>query len=163
MTISAPEPLAAHHDIDGFSCGVVSLDDWLRRRARGNQASGASRTFVVCEGKRVIAYYALASSSVAAVAVTTRFRRNMPDPVPVVVLARLAIDQEYHGKGMGRALVKDASLRVIGASELMGIRGLIVHAISEDAKAFYASLGFSESPTNPMTLMVSLDDLKANL
>ena len=163
MSLSQPEPLAAHHILDHFASGIASLDEWLRRRAKANQAGGGSRTFVVCDGDRVMAYYALASSSVAAVEVTSRFRRNMPDPVPVVVLGRLAVHQTLHGQGIGRALVRDASLRVIAASEEIGIRGLIVHAINEDAKAFYASLGFSESPTHPMTLMVSLDDLKANL
>lgn len=92
MTVSAPEPLVAHHALEQFDCGAASLNDWLRKRALRNQASGASRTFVVCDDDRVIAYYALASSAVAPDSATGRLRRNMPDPIPVVVLGRLAVD-----------------------------------------------------------------------
>src|ERR1700680_924676 len=96
---SPPEPLADHHEIQEFNSGEASLDDWLRRRARANQVSGASRTYVVCEEKRVIAYYALASGGVTAESATGRLRRNMPDPIPVAVLARLAVDRGWQGKG----------------------------------------------------------------
>lgn len=101
---SAPEPLAAGHILEAFDSGVASLDDWLRRRAMQNQTSGASRTFVACESGQVIAYYALAASAVAPSEAPGRFRRNMPDPIPVVVLARLAIDRSHQGHGLGRAL-----------------------------------------------------------
>lgn len=160
---SAPEPLTAGHALDGFDSGVASLDDWLRRRALQNQGSGASRTFVVCDGDagRVVAYYALAASAVAVDATPGRFRRNMPDPVPVVVLARLAVAQSHHGRGLGRALFQDAAHRVIQAAEGVGIRGLLVHAISDEAKAFYVRLGLAPSPIEPMTLMVTVAELKA--
>ena len=102
--LCAPEPLTALHHIEAFDSGVSALDDWLQRRAAQNQASGASRTFVVTDDKVVIAYYALASSAVAPVLTPGRFRRNMPDPIPVVVLARLAVARSHHGKGLGRAL-----------------------------------------------------------
>jgi len=108
VTLSAPAPLAEHHELAEFNSGVAELDHWLRRRARSNQASGASRTFVVCDESRVIAYYALASGAVKQPEAPGRFRRNMPDPIPVAVLGRLAIDESYQGRGIGRALVRDA-------------------------------------------------------
>ncbi len=161
MTLSPPSPLADHHELAEFDSGVAALDDWLRRRARPNQASGASRTFVVCEGKRVVAYYALASGAVKLPEAPSKFRRNMPDPIPVAILGRLAIDRAYQRRGLGVALMRDASLRLLLAAEILGIRGVLVHAISEDAQAFYESIGFTPSPLDPMTLMVSLGDLAA--
>jgi GNAT superfamily N-acetyltransferase len=153
--------LANDHVLEGFDCGVAPLDDWLKRRARPNSASGASHTYVACEGDKVVAYYALAAGAVAPAASPGRFRRNMPDPIPVVVLGRLAIDRAYPGQGLGRALFRDASLRVLQAAGIIGVRGLLVDAISEEAKVFYLALGMSPSPLDPMTLMVTLADLKA--
>jgi GNAT superfamily N-acetyltransferase len=161
MTLAAPCPLTAGHELSGFSSGVASLDSWLKRRAMPNQATGASRTFVVCEGVRVIAYYALASGAVALSAATGRVRRNAPDPIPIVVLGRLAIDEGYQRRGLGRAMFRDAALRVINAADTIGIRGILVHALSDDAKAFYLALGFEPSPLEPMTLMVTLTDIRA--
>jgi GNAT superfamily N-acetyltransferase len=148
--LSPPELLAEHHDIADFSSGEASLDEWLRRRARANQVSGASRTYVVCEDKRVIAYYALASGVIAVESAPGRFKRNMPDPIPVAVLARLAVDRDWHGKGLGRALFRDAALRVAQAADAIGIRGIVVHAISEEAKKVYVALGFDPSPREPI-------------
>ncbi|HEX7639231.1 MAG TPA: GNAT family N-acetyltransferase [Burkholderiaceae bacterium] len=159
--LRAPEPLNPDHDIAGFDCGVASLNSWLERRAAANQVSGASRTFVICEDSKVVGYYALASSAVAPAAAPGRFRRNMPDPIPVVVLGRLAIATSHHGQGLGRALFQDAAHRVIHAAEAIGIRGLVVHALSEEAKAFYVRLGLDESPLDPMTLMITVADLHA--
>lgn len=130
MTLSALTPLAEYHELAEFSSGVPELDDWLRRRVRANQAGGASRTFVVCEGNRVIAYCALASGAVKQPEAPGRLRRNMPDPIPVAVLGRLAIDRSCQGRGIGRALVRDAGLRLLNAAEILGIRGVLVHAIS---------------------------------
>ena len=163
MTLSAPEPLGDHHDIAPFGCGVASLDEWLKRRARANQASGASRTIVVCQGNQVVGYYALASGAVDVAAAPGRFRRNMPNPIPVVVLGRLAIDVSQQGHGLGRALFRDAALRVLNAADTIGIRGILVHAISQAAKTFYITLGFEASPLDPMTLMVTLADIRAAL
>lgn len=159
--LRVPEPLDPDHDIAGFDCGVESLNAWLQRRAAANQVSGASRTFVVCENTKVVGYYALASSAVAAAAAPGRFRRNMPDPVPVVVLCRLAVATSHQGRGLGRALFRDAALRIIHAADAIGIRGLVVHALSEAAKEFYLRLGLDESPLDPMTLMVTVADLRA--
>ena len=163
MSLSAPEPLTAHHDTATFACGVESLDIWLKQRAMKNQTTGASSTFVVCDGKRVVAYYALASSAVAVEAATGSLRRNMPDPIPVVILGRLAVDHSLQGGGMGRALVCDACLRVIAAADAIGIRGMIIHALSESAQTFYERVGFDPSPLDPMTLMATISDLRAGL
>ncbi len=161
--LSAPEPLAPQHATDGFSSGEPSLDLWLARRAKANQISGATRTFVVSESGSVVAYYALASSAVAVAATAGRFRRNMPDPIPVVVLARLAVATTHQRLGIGCALFQDAARRVIHAAEAIGIRGLIVHAISDRAAGFYRSLGLGPSPLDPMILMVTLNDLRASV
>jgi len=161
--LSAPEPLTDDHQIDSFDSGETVLDDWLRRHARANQATGASRTYVVCEGKRVVAYYALASGAIAQAAAPGRFRRNMPDPIPVVVLARLAVDRNYQGRGLGRALFRDAARRAEHAAEAIGIRGIVVHAISEEARKFYIALGFDPCPAESMTLVVTLPDVRSTL
>src|ERR1700687_3554464 len=161
MSLGAPAPLADHHQLAAFNSGVSALDDSLTRRARANQVSGASRSFVVCADEIVIGYYALAAGGVNAAAVPGRFRRNMPEPIPVAVLGRLAVDRAYHGQGLGRALFRDSALRVMQASEAIGIRGMLVHAISDEAKAFYLALGLSESPLEPLTLMVPLAELRA--
>lgn len=161
--IRPPEPLSGKHALGAFDSGVASLDDWLLRRALPNQVSGASRTFVVCDAGKVIAYYALAASAVAPDASTGRFRRNMPDPIPVVVLARLAVSRTHQARGLGRALFQDAAHRVIHAADTIGIRGLLVHAISDEAKAFYVRLGLDPSPLEPMTLMTTVADLKASV
>ncbi len=163
MTLSPPEPLTVHHDIEAFASGVESLDTWLKRRAMKNQATGASRTFVACEDRRVIAYYALASSAITVDDADGRFSRNMPNPIPVVVLGRLAVDRSLHGKGLGRALVRDAGLRVMQAADTLGIRGIMVRALSLEAKAFYEQVGFDPSPLDPMLLMITLADLNSSL
>jgi predicted N-acetyltransferase YhbS len=159
--LSDPEPLNPGHDIAGFDCGAASLNAWLERRAGANQVSGASRTFVVCEDGKVVGYYALASSAVASAGAPGRFRRNMPDPVPVVILGRLAVAASHHGQGIGRALFQDAALRVIAAADAIGIRGMVVHALSEQARDFYLRLGLDESPLDSMTLMATVADLRA--
>ncbi len=161
--LQPPEPLGESHECVDFCCGEATLDDWLKRRARANQASGASRTFVVCSGKRVIAYYALASGAITVESAPGRFRRNMPNPIPIAVLGRLAVDAGWHGHGIGRALFCDAARRVAYAADVIGIRGIVVHAISEPAKKFYLALGFEPSPHEPMMLMVTLADIRAAL
>ncbi len=154
--LSAPSLLTAEHQFGDFSCGVASLDDWLKRRARPNQISGASRTYVVAEGDAVVGYYCLASGGLALNEAPPALRRNMPDPLPIAVLGRLAVDQSYQGRGLGVALLQDAVLRTLQASDILGIRGLLVHALSNEAKAFYEHHGFVTSPTQPMMLILSL-------
>lgn len=159
MRLSAPAPLTDQHLSADFSCGTESLDIWLKRRALRNQMQGASRTYVVCEANRVVAYYALASGAVLSSDATGRLRRNMPDPTPVVVLGRLAVDSAWHGQGLGRALVRDAGLRVLQAADAIGIRGMTVQALFDEAKVFYEHLGFEPSPMDSKLLMITLADL----
>jgi GNAT superfamily N-acetyltransferase len=161
--LAAPESLAPHHELDAFESGVATLDEWLKRRARRNEADGASRTFVLCEGPRVVGYYSLAAGSVLHTAATGKLRRNMPDPVPALLLARLAVDRAWHGKGLGADLLSDAVSRAVGAAQTIGVRAILVHAISDEAKAFYEKHGFRTSPIEPMTLMVTIDEARRML
>ena len=156
--LSAPEPLAPDHRLDAFESGVAPLDDWLKRHAHRNEEVGASRTFVVCSGRRVIGYYSLAAGSVLRDTATGKVRRNMPEPVPVVLLGRLAVDRAWQGKGIGADLLRDAVLRTLGAAETIGVRAILVHAISEDAKGFYERHGFRAWPVEPMTLMITIEE-----
>lgn len=161
MGLQAPQPLGPHHRSTGFDCGEHSLNQWLRQRALANQASGATRTFVVCDADGEIrAFVALASGAVAVNASPGRFRRNMPDQIPVVVLARLAVCRSQQGKGLARALLADAFERVLLASEQIGVRGILVHAASSAARVFYVHMGFEPSPLAPSTLMVRLSDVR---
>lgn len=161
--LTAPEPLAPHHDLESFASGVAPLDTWLKNRARQNEAGRASRTYVICEGTRVVGYYSLAAGSVLHHTATGRVRRNMPEPVPAALLGRLAIDQQWQGRGLGSALLHDAVLRVVGAAATIGVRALLVHAISESAKDFYEHWGFAPSPIEPMTLMITIDEAQRML
>jgi GNAT superfamily N-acetyltransferase len=161
--LSAPAPLAAEHELDQFNSGTPPLDDWLKRRARQNEAGGASRTYVIAQSRRVVGYYSLAAGSVLHAEATGRVRRNMPDPVPAALLGRLAIDQAWQGRGLGSALLRDAVLRVIGAAETIGVRALLVHAISDEAKVFYERWGFRPSAIEPMTLMITIEEAQKML
>jgi len=164
MQLLAPLPLAEQHCTTSFDCGDASLNRWLQQRVLANQRSGATRTFVVCNGDGLVkAYVALASGAVAVSASPGRFRRNMPDPIPVVVLARLAVCSSVQGQGVARALLADALARVLQASEQIGVRGILVHAASAQARAFYLHMGFDPSPTDPNTLMLRLADVAAAL
>jgi predicted N-acetyltransferase YhbS len=160
--ISAPTPLTAAHDTAAFDCGDPVLNEWLQKTALKNEGRGGSRTFVVCEGNRVVGYYALATGAVEHESTPGRVRRNMPDPIPVIVLGRLAVDHAYQKQRLGKGMLKDAVLRVIGVAEQVGIRAILVHAISEEAKQFYLRHGFCESPTNNMTLMITLKEAAAH-
>lgn len=157
-TINAPERLSAAHDFSAFDSGVAELDDWLRRRALQNEATGASRTYVVHTGGIVIGYYSLAVGAVARASVPGRVRRNMPDPVPAMVLARLAVDRHFQDAGIGSGLLRDAILRTIQAAEIAGIRVILVHALSSAAKQFYEARGFIASPIDPMIVMITVAD-----
>ncbi|MGJ7580804.1 GNAT family N-acetyltransferase [Variovorax sp. RHLX14] len=158
LLLSVPQPLAASHLVDTFACGELSLDEWLKRRALTNQLSGASRTFVVAdEAERVHGYYAMAAGAVAHQMATGSVRRNMPDPIPVLVLARLAIDHRAQGMKLGSALLKDAVGRAMSVAKNAGVRALLVHALHERARQFYEHYGFQESPQHPMTLMLRLN------
>lgn len=156
-TLVAPQPLSARHSVEDFSCGESTLDEWLRRRALSNQMTGASRCFVIVdEIEQVVAYYAMAAGAVSHQDAPGHIRRNMPDPVPVMVLARLAVDQRFQGHHLGGAMLRDAVLRAHTVAQNAGVRALLVHALTEKAREFYAHYGFAPSPTNAMTLMLQL-------
>jgi GNAT superfamily N-acetyltransferase len=161
--VSRPAPLTAAHDCTRFDSGSPQLDGWLRERALRNERAGASRTYVACEGVRVVAFYSLANGALAHREAPGRLKRNMPDPIPVMVLGRLAVDRAFQGRGLGKALLKDAILRTLQAAEIAGIRAILVHAKDENAKRFYERLGFLASPASPRTLALPLRDASAQL
>jgi GNAT superfamily N-acetyltransferase len=155
--LQPPSLLDEAHRLDALDCGVDSLNDWLKRRARADQVSGASRTYVVTDEEgRVAGYYCLASGALTLAQAPGGVRRNMPDPIPMAILGRLAVDRNWQGHGLGAALLRDAVERTRAASNILGIRGLLVHALSDDAKAFYERYGFVASPARPMLLVMSL-------
>lgn len=158
LQLKAPQPLTATHLLDDFECGETVLDEWLKRRAMANQLNGASRTFVVADQDgRVYGYYAMAAGAVTHQMASRSVRRNMPDPVPVMVLARLAVDQRAQGIKLGAALLQDAVKRAVMVAQNAGVRALLVHALHERAKRFYEHYGFQASPQHPMTLMLRLN------
>ena len=161
--LAPPEKLSPKHDRTHFQCAEPTLDDWLRRRALQNEETGASRTYVLCTGNRVVGYYALAVGAVAHADAPGRVRRNMPDPVPVMIIGRLAIDQTMQGQSIGPALLRDAVLRTMQAAEIAGIRAILVHAISDRAKRFYEKWGCVSSPVDPMTLMITVAEAQKAL
>lgn len=157
LLLGTPQPLSASHRLGEFECGEPSLDEWLKRRALANQSSGASRTFVVLDdGGRVRGYYALAAGAVSIESATGKVRRNMPDPIPVMVLGRLAVDRGAQGHQLGAALLQDAVKRTVAVSKNAGVRALLVHALHERARQFYEHYGFQPSPTHSLTLMLRL-------
>jgi GNAT superfamily N-acetyltransferase len=157
LMLSAPETLNPAHHLSEFDCGEVSLNEWLKRRALTNHLSGASRVFVVAdELSSVFGYYALAAGAISHLDSTASTRRNMPDPIPVMVLGRLAVDQRAQGIKLGASLLQDAVSRAVSVSQNAGVRALLVHALNLQAKAFYEHYGFQASPTNQMTLMLRL-------
>lgn len=162
MSLSAPQPLVAAHLLGDFDCGEPALDEWLKRRAMNNQLSGASRTFVVVdEENRVRGFYAMAAGAVSHQLATRSVRRNMPDPIPVMVLGRLAVDAQAQGIKLGAAMLQDAVNRAITVSQNTGVRAMLVHALHERAKQFYEHYGSQQSPHHPMTLMLRLNTVKA--
>lgn len=154
--ITAPASISAKHNLADFNCGVPSLNEWLKRQALRNEGAGASRTFVVCKDLQVIGFYALAAGSVHRQETPGKIKRRMPEPLPVMILGRLAVDVHWQNKGIGRGLLKDAVSRTIQAAQYAGMRALLVHALSEDARLFYLRHGFQESPLNQYTLMLPL-------
>jgi GNAT superfamily N-acetyltransferase len=157
--LGEPVSLGDAHRLDDFRCSEPELELWLKQRARKNQLEGASRTLVVCTGDEVVGYYALAAGAVLHEKVPGSVRRNMPDPIPVVVLGRLAVHSDWTAQGVGSGLLKDAVLRTARLAEEMGIRALLCHAIDERAKQFYLHHGFSASPIDPLMVMLNIAKL----
>lgn len=160
---SPPRPIDEHDDTNSFDSGEPSLDQYLRKRALANHVQGASRCFVTCRDGQVVGYYALASASIQHHETSGKIRRNMPDPVPVILLSRLAVDRKEQGSGLGKNLLRDAILRSIDASEIIGVRALLVHALNDTARTFYARFDFEPSPTDPLHLLLLIKDARSAL
>lgn len=157
-----PAPLTAGHRVEAFNCGVEVLDQWLRRYAFRNQQAGAARTFVVTDDEHnVVGYYSLAVGSVDHVTATARATKGLArHPIPVMVLARLAVDRRYQGRKLGAGLLRDAILRTLAVSEQAGVRALLVHAKNDTARQFYARYGFEPSPIDPLIMMLLIKDVR---
>jgi|TARA_R110002073_G_scaffold234063_6_gene395388 predicted N-acetyltransferase YhbS len=160
--ITPPQIMTADHETALFDCGHDTLNEWLQKRALKNQTQDASHSYVVCDGQRVIGYYALSSGSIARLGTPGSLSRNMPDPIPVMVLGRLAIDRAYQDRKLGAALLKDALLRTLKVSRIVGVKALLVHALSDEAKRFYLHFAFQVSPVDPMTLLLSVKAIRSH-
>ena len=159
--VDPPEPLAPRHDLSQFSSGVPVLDAWLRSKARLNEARGGARTYVACDGDRVAGFYSLAASSVERHRASSRIGRNMPDPIPVILLGQLAVDEDYRGHRLGTDLLLDAGRRALAASRTIGARAVIVQAIDEEAKAFYVRFGYRPfSEREPLMMILRIAELE---
>lgn len=163
-TITSPEPINERHDVSRFNSGIYSLNRWLQRKARLNEAKGGTRTYVVCDGNRVIAFYSLAASSVERRRVSSRVGRSMPEPIPVILLGQLAVDTNYQGRGLGSDLLIDAAKRVLTAADVVGARAIVVQALNDEAKEFYEPFGFLPfSDREPLMLILRIAELRAAL
>lgn len=161
--ISAPAVLSDQHELDSFCCGHDALDQWLKKQAIGNQKNHGSKTFVITCANQVVGYYALAAGSVERQDVSKTIARNMPDPIPVIVLARLAVDKTMQGKSLGKALLKDALLRSLNVANEIAIKAVLVHAIDDSARRFYQNFGFKPLPGTERTLMLPISHIQAAL
>lgn len=159
--LSAPVPLTAAHDLSGFDCGEPALNDWLRHRALKNE-SRFSRTYVVCEGRRVVAYFCISAGAVERAAAPGKVRRNAPDSIPVSVIGRLAVSRDHAGKGLGADILADALRRIAVASQSIGIGAVLVQAKDEAAKRFYIRCAeFIEYPEDSRTLFLPIETVVA--
>jgi GNAT superfamily N-acetyltransferase len=158
-----PAPITADQKLADFDSGESFLNEWLKKRAFKNHMSGASRCFVLCAGANAIGYYSLSAGAISHETAPKSMRRNMPDPLPVLLLGRLAVDKRYHNQGIGQALLRDAMLRAVNVAGNAGVFALLVHALSYQAKQFYLSRGFVESPLQPMTLIMTIETIRSIL
>jgi GNAT superfamily N-acetyltransferase len=161
-----PEPLARQHELDKFACGEPALDQWLKKHSRAANASESARVFVVTTDDdiaTVVGYYALAAAHVEPADATERAKKGQPSrrPVPAVLLARLAVDEQHQGAGLGRSLLQDVLLRCVEAADAIGVRVLLVHAKHGRARGWYEQYGFEQSPTDPLHLMLLMKDVRA--
>lgn len=163
MKYSLPEHIQPTHDLTEFDCGKPVLNNWLKKQALKNEKQRVSRTYVVCCEGKVVAYYSIASGSVIHSQVPNKIKRNTPDPIPVMILGKLAVDVNHAGKGLGKSLVKDAAQRILQVSEIVGIRAILIHALDEDAQNFYVEkCGFTPSPVDPLLLLITLKEVQEN-
>lgn len=159
--LTGPVLLSEAHQVDEFDCGEDHLDTWLRERARRNQADGSSRTWVVADDERVVAFYASSTAVLLRASATRRAARNQPDPLPALLLGRLAVDQKFQRRGLGAALLKHFLLKSIEVADITGVRVLLVHAKDQPAANSYLQYGFEPSPIDDLTLMLLVKDLRA--
>ena len=161
MSFSPPQALGLSHRLDEFDCGKPALTEWLLHHARQAQGSGSARTFVVCEQDRVAGYYSLTVGQIDTLEAPERIRRGMGQyPIPLVILARLAVDVDYQRRGLGFSLLQDAVMRTVSISDQAGIRALLTHPIDADADAFYRRFGFESTPTHDRQLILLLKDAR---
>jgi GNAT superfamily N-acetyltransferase len=160
---SSPRPISETDDAAAFDSGEPARDDYLRTRALANHVGGASRCFVTCQDGHIVGYYALASGAVSHSNSTGKFRRNMPDPIPVILLSRLAIDRKHQGCGLGESLLRDAIARAVQVADQIGVRAILVHALHDQARSFYARYNFEPSPTDPLHLMLLIKDAQTSV
>ena len=161
MNLSKPQPLDAHHRLEEFDCGKPALSEWLLRHARLAQGSGSARTFIVCDGDRVVGYYSLTVGQIDTLEAPERVRRGMGQyPIPLIILARLAIDLDYQKRGLGFSLLQDAIRRAIAVAEHAGIRALLTHPLDAEAQAFYRRFGFESTPEHDRQLILLLKDAR---
>ena len=162
-SLLGPEKLAPQHESEAFSCGVESLDHWLKRFARTNQQSDLTTTYVVHRKNRVVGYYSLTAGSVNREDATLRVARGAPNhPIGVVLLARLAVNESEKGAGLGRALLKDALVRSASAADIIAVRAVLVHALNDEARRFYMRFDFEPSSVHPLHLMLLMKDIRAS-
>lgn len=163
-TLKAPAHLSSSHQTDRFDCGKSALNDWLREHA-GRSEGRTARTFVVCEGAEVVGYYCISGGSIERSALPPKMRREQgqPNQIPVVIIGRLARDLRYRGTGLGEDLLQDALRRAVGASETIGVRAILVHALDDEACAFWKDKGFIESPLGSRTFYLAIETAIAAL
>lgn len=164
---AAPTPITPGHRVDAFACGKAPLDDWLKAHALDNEGK-ASRTYVVTaltgqDAGAVVAYYTLAYGSVTREEVSRKIRHGLPNPVPIMVLGRLAVDARHAGKGLGPSLLREAMQRTLQASGIAGLRALLVHALDDDAVGFYAKFGFQIFPSGSRTLVLPIETIRSSI
>lgn len=161
MGLTRPEALGPQHSFDSFDCGQVALNEWLLRHARQAQGSGSAKTFVVCEAHQVVGYFSLTVGQVDTLDAPQRIRQGMGQyPIPVVILARMAVHQAHQGRGIGAGLLQDAICRTLQISEQVGVRALLTHPIDTKAAQFYARFGFIPSPLREQQLLLLLKDAR---
>jgi GNAT superfamily N-acetyltransferase len=165
MGITTPEPIFPNHNFANFTCGKQALDDWLIKKALKNQTDGGSRSFVVMDSDldQVVGYYCISTGLISHELAPGNVRRNMPDPIPVILLGRLAVDVGYVNQGIGRGLMKDCYKRAASVAEQVGVRALLVHALDEESRQYYLHLGFTESTIQERTLMLRIKDIVSSL
>lgn len=158
-----PRPLQRDHDTSLFDCGRPSLNEWLKRFAYINQQSDSARTYVLLQSNRITGYYSLSAGAVRKEESPPRIAKGLAShPIGVILLARLAVDKNEHGRGLGKKLLLDALRRALGAADVIGARAVLVHAMDEQAAAFYGKFGFETSPIEPKQLMLLMKDLRAS-